>query len=88
MSGLLFLFTVCGFVVVVHWALRNDGMKADELGSGLLAMRVPGAQANQKSVPKWKKSGVPERQNRIVQREKKSSGKARWQRSFLYGKAR
>ena len=88
MSGLLFLLTVCGFIAVVHWSYRNDGMKADELGTGLLAMRVPGADANPKSVPKWKKTAVTDRQNRTAQREKKGSGKARWQREFLYGKTR
>jgi hypothetical protein len=86
MSGLLFLLTVCGFVLVAHWAMRNDGMKADELGSGLLAMRVPGTAAKQKTVPKWKKAGALERPNRAALREKKSSSAPRWQRNLLYRK--
>jgi hypothetical protein len=88
MAGLLFLFTVFGFVLVAHWALKNDGLKADELGSGLLAMRAPGEGVKQKSVPKWKKAGVPERTNRVAAREKKSSANPRWQRNLLRDKTR
>ena len=84
MSGLLFLAGVCGFILIVLWAYKNDGLKAEELGSGLLAMRLPGAE-KQKTVPKWKKSGFPARPRLAAVAEKKPS-KARWQKSLHYGK--
>ena len=40
MSGLLFLFTVAGFVLIAYWAYRNDAMGLQECGSGLLAMSL------------------------------------------------
>ena len=86
MSGLLFLAGVSGFVLIVYWAYKNDSMKPDELGSGLLAMRLPDA-AKQKSVPKWKKAGQLQRQS-LDSRPEKSSSKARWQKSLQYGKNR
>lgn len=86
MSGLLFLGNVCGFVLIVLWAFKNDGLKPEEFGSGLLAMR-PLSPEKQKSVPKWKKSGVLDRSGLTARAEKKVS-KARWQKAFHYGKAR
>jgi len=84
MSGLLFLANVCGFVLIVLWAFKNDGMKPDEFGSGLLAMQPLGPE-KQKTVPKWKKSGFPARPMLAAVAEKKPS-KARWQKSLHYGK--
>ena len=85
MSGLLFLAGVCGFILIVLWAYKNDGLKAEELGSGLLAMRLPGAE-KQKTVPKWKKSALPERS--LVKPAPKKASNARWQQSLQYGKDR
>ena len=84
MSGLLFLAGVCGFVLIVFWAYKNDGLKADQLGSGLFAMRIAGGE-KQKTVPKWKKSAMPERSKAAVE-PKKPAHKARWQQSLHYGK--
>lgn len=86
MSGLLFLAGVCAFVLIVFWAYKNDGLKADELGSGLLAMRIAGGE-KQKTVPKWKKSAMPER-SKTQAEPKKPGRKARWQQSFHYRKDR
>lgn len=86
MSGLLFLAGVCGFVLIVLWAYKNDGLKADELGTGLLAMRVPGGE-KQKTIPKWKRSGLKE-QAPVEADLKKTARKARWQQTFHYGKGR
>jgi hypothetical protein len=85
MSGLLFLASIVGFIVIVLWAYKNDGLKADELGSGLLAMRLT-SEAKQKSVPKWKKSAMPERSKADALVEKPAH-KARWQKTFQYGKS-
>lgn len=85
MSGLLFLASIVGFIVIVLWAYKNDGLKADEVGSGLLAMRLT-SETKQKSVPKWKKSAMPERSKAGV-RVEKPAHKARWQKSFHYGKS-
>ena len=85
MSGLLFLFTVLGFVLVVHWALRNDGVRADEPGTGLLAMRSPDGAIKQKSVPKWQRAAMPERSRA---QPEKTPRKAGWQRSLQYNKNR
>ena len=85
MSGLLFLFGVTGFILIVYWAFKNDGMKPDETGSGLLAMRLLTA-AKQKSVPKWKKAAMPDRPRVSAAQEKKPSAKASWQRSLQYRK--
>ena len=87
MSGLLFLAGVVVFVLIVQWAYKNDALKADEIGSGLLAMRLAPA-AKQKSVPKWKKAGVLDRTQVAAAPEKPVSAKARWRRSFHYGKDR
>jgi hypothetical protein len=57
MSSLLFLLTVAAFVVLAYWAYRNDGMGANESGSGVLAMQVDGPKT--KPVPKWKKAAEP-----------------------------
>ena len=86
MSGLLYLAGVGGFILIIYWAFKNDAMKPDETGSGILAMRVPEAAAKQKSVPKWKKAGVLERPRLAAAKEKKPAGKSRWQRSLHYGK--
>jgi len=84
MSGLLFLAGVCGFILIVFWAYKNDGLKADELGSGFFAMRTLGGE-KQKTVPKWKRAALPER-GQVQKEPKKPSRKARWQKSFHYGK--
>jgi len=85
MSGLLFLAGVCGFILIAFWAFKNDGLKADELGSGILAMRLVGEK--QKTVPKWKRTALTDRP--LVKSEpKKASRKARWQQSLQYGKGR
>ncbi|HEY2834967.1 MAG TPA: hypothetical protein VGI89_00265 [Rhizomicrobium sp.] len=86
MSGFLFLAGVCGFVLIVLWAYKNDGLKADELGSGILAMRLAGGE-KQKTVPKWKKSGMPER-FQAKAGPKKTTRASRWQQSLHYGKGR
>lgn len=85
MSGILFLAGVCGFLLIVLWAYKNDGLKADELGSGLLAMRIAGGE-KQKTVPKWKRAALPERP--LVKAAPKKAGKARWQKSLQYGQDR
>ena len=85
MSGLLFLAGVCGFILIVLWAYKNDGLKADELGSGILAMRIAGGE-KQKTVPKWKKSALSDRP--LVKPAPKASRKARWRQRLHYGKGR
>jgi len=87
MSGLLFLFSVVGFVLVAYWAFRNDAMGLNENGSGLLAMRTSTA-AKPKSVPKWKKEPhqaieSPRRLGRI-----KAEKKPLWDRALLPGRGR
>jgi hypothetical protein len=89
MSGLLFLFTVAGFVLIAYWAYRNDAMGLQDCGSGLLAMRVPTAKV--KPVPKWKKAGpVLESPRRLGRMKAKAEAdpKPGWKRSFLYGSKR
>ncbi|MGZ5921463.1 MAG: hypothetical protein ACXWLJ_00580 [Rhizomicrobium sp.] len=86
MSGLLFLFTVAGFVLIAYWAYRNDAMGLQECGSGLLAMSAVAAKA--KPLPKWKKTGpavVIEAPRRL-----KTAGTAKpgWKRTLLYGSVR
>jgi hypothetical protein len=88
MSGLLFLITVAGFVLIAYWAYRNDAMGLQECGSGLLAMSV--TDAKPKPQPKWKKTGpaaieAPPRRDRL-----KAAGGAKpgWKRTLLYGSAR
>ena len=90
MSGLLFLFTVAGFVLIAYWAYRNDAMGLQEYGSGLLAMRRPIVKA--KPVPKWKKAGTvvvegPRRLGRMKAKAE-TENKPGWKRSFLYGSKR
>jgi hypothetical protein len=84
MSGLLFLAGVGGFVLIITWAFTNDGMKPEEFGSGLLAMRMAAA-AKQKTVPKWKKSALSERPLIKAPRQK-DVPKPRWRQTFLHGK--
>jgi hypothetical protein len=94
MSGLLFLFTVAGFVLIAYWAYRNDAMGLQDCGSGLLAMRTPTAKV--KPVPKWKKAGpviagpVIENPRRLGRMKAKAEAehKPGWKRSFLYGSKR
>jgi hypothetical protein len=85
MSGLLFLFTVAGFVLIAYWAYRNDAMGLQESGSGLLAMSM--AAAKPKPLPKWKKSGPAEIE---APRRSKAAGNAKpgWKRTLLYGSVR
>ena len=84
MSGLLFLAGVGGFVLIIYWAFTNDGMKPEEFGTGLLAMRLADA-GNQKTVPKWKKSALTGHPL-VKAPQKKDAPKPRWRQNFLYGK--
>jgi len=86
MSGLLFLMSVAGFVLVAYWAFRNDAMQADACGSGLLAMRLAAAKAP-KPVPKWKKTKTPQAP-RLLGRPEKVRATPSWRRTLLYGNAR
>ena len=86
MSGLLFLAGVCGFILIALWAFKNDGLKADELGSGILAMRLVGGE-KQKTVPKWTRTALTDRPI-VKAATKKASRKARWQQHLHYGKGR
>ena len=83
MSGLLFLGAVSGFVMIAYWAFRNDAMRPDECGSGLLAMQLPSA-ATAKSVPQWKKVGLIQGPRRA----ETAAGKPHWKRTLLYGSVR
>ena len=85
MSGLLFLFTVAGSVLIAYWAYRNDAMGLQECGSGLLAMSVVAAKP--KSLPKWKKTGLAAIE---APRRLKAAGNAKpgWKRTLLYGSVR
>ncbi len=56
MSGLLFLASIAGFVLIAYWAFRNDGMGLSDQGSGLLAMRTA---AKPTPLPNWKKQYGP-----------------------------
>jgi len=87
MSGLLFLISVAGFVLVAYWAFRNDAMQADACGSGLLAMKLAMAKAP-KSVPKWKKSKTPHAPRQLGHREKVQAAAPGWRRTLLYGTVR
>lgn len=86
MSGLLFLFSVAGFVLIAYWAFRNDTMQADACGSGLLAMKVVAA-GTLKSAPKWKKVKTPEAPRQLG-RPEKAQAAASWRRTLVYGNAR
>ena len=86
MSGVLFLATVCGFVAIAYWALRNDAMKLDEYGSGLLAMKPTPAE-EPKALPNWKKAAVAQ-ERRPAKWRHDGSGKPHWRRALLYGKSR
>jgi len=85
MSGLLFLAGVGGFILIITWAFKNDGMKPEEFGSGILAMQ-PANEAKQKTVPKWKKSALKRAPARVA--KKKDVPKPNWRRTFLYGKTK
>jgi hypothetical protein len=88
MSGLLFLFSVAGFVLIAYWAYRNDAMGLQECGSGLLAMRA--STAKSKPLPKWKKTGPGIESPRRLGRSKAAAGqkKASWKRTLVYGSGR
>jgi hypothetical protein len=86
MSGLLFLISVSGFVLVAYWAFRNDAMQAGACGSGLLAMKLNTAEAP-KSVPKWKETKAAEAPRQLGRREKAQPAPS-WRRTLLYGNAR
>jgi hypothetical protein len=54
LSSFLFLVEVIAFVLLAHWAYRNDAIGMDESGSGLFAMR--GAGSNKRlQKPRWKR---------------------------------
>lgn len=89
MSGLLFLASVVGFVLIAYWAYRNDAMGLNETGSGLLAMRSTTA-AKPKSLPKWKKETRPAADIARRLDPPKASGdkKPLWNQTFLPGRDR
>jgi hypothetical protein len=86
MSGLLFLISVAGFVLIAYWAFRNDAMQVDACGSGLLAM-TPAAAEKPKPAPKWKKAKSPQLPRLLGRREKVKAAPG-WRRTLLYGSAR
>jgi len=89
MSGLLFLISVVGFVLIAYWAFRNDAMGLNEFGSGLLAMR-PSDSVKPKSVPKWKKEAhsATEVARRLDHTKTVDEKKPRWNQTFLPGRNR
>lgn len=87
MSGLLFLISVMGFVLIAYWAFRNDAMGLNENGSGLLAMRSSTA-AKPKSVPKWKKEPHRAIENPRQLGRIKAEKKPLWNRALLPGRGR
>ena len=89
MSGLLFLASIIGFVLIAYWAFRNDAMGLNEFGSGLLAMR-PSDSAKPKSVPKWKKEAhsATEVARRLDHTKTVDEKKPRWNQTFLPGRDR
>jgi len=89
MSGLLFLASVIGFVLIAYWAYRNDAMGLNENGSGLLAMRSSAA-AKPKPLPKWKKEAHPAADIARRLGPPKASGdkKPLWNQTFLPGRDR
>jgi len=84
MSGLLFLASVIGFVLIAFWAFKNEAMGLNEQGSGLLAMRAS-ANAEPKAVPKWKKEPRPFTLNsrRLAGPKVDGAKKPRWNQAFL-----
>jgi hypothetical protein len=86
MSGLLFLFSVAGFVLIAYWAFRNDAMGLQECGSGLLAMRTLAPKS--KPLPKWRKAGPVIESPRRLKRLKAAGRKPGWKRTLLPGAAR
>lgn len=89
MSGLLFLASIIGFVLIAYWAYRNDAMGLSENGSGLLAMRTSAA-AKPKPLPKWKKEARPAADITRRLGSPKASGdkKPLWNQTFLPGRDR
>lgn len=55
MEGLYFLLSIIGMFAIVRWAIRNDGVGADQETTGLLAM-----------TPELKVSAEPNSQARKV----------------------
>jgi hypothetical protein len=84
MSGLLFLISIIGFVVVAFWAFKNDAMGLNEQGSGLLAMRASTDTAP-KAGPKWKKEARQPTLNsrRLAGPKANGDKKPRWNQAFL-----
>ena len=89
MSGLLFLASVVGFVLIAYWAYRNDVAGLGEYGTGLLAMRATNA-PKAKAGPKWKKGAQPAADIPRRLGAPKTSGdkKPLWNRTFLPGRDR
>jgi len=89
MSGLLFLGSVVGFVLIAYWAYRNDVAGLGEYGSGLLAMRATTA-PKPKAGPKWKKEAPPtgEIARRLAAPKAAGENKPRWNQTFLPGRGR
>jgi cell division septal protein FtsQ len=86
MSGILFLISVVGFVLIAYWAFRNDAMGLDEHGSGLLAMRS--TTPKPKAAPKWKKEAHSATEiARLLDHTKAvDEKKPRWNQAFLPGR--
>lgn len=84
MSGLLFLASIVGFVVIALWAYQNDAMGLNEQGSGLLAMRAPTDSAP-KVTPKWKKElrQAAMSSRRLTGPKMDGGKKPRWNQTFL-----
>jgi hypothetical protein len=89
MSGLLFLGTVVGFVLIAYWAYRNDTAGLGEHGTGFLAMR-PTSGAKPKVGPKWKKEVhlSPEVSRHLASPKPDGDKKPRWNQTFLPGRNR
>lgn len=84
MSGLLFLASVIGFILIAFWAFKNEAMGLNEQGSGLLAMRAS-ADAEPKPIPKWKKEprAFTLNSRRLAGPKADSGKKPRWNQAFL-----
>lgn len=84
MSGLLFLASVIGFVLIALWAFKNEAMGLNEQGSGLLAMRGS-AGTEAKAVPKWKKEprSFALDSRRLAGPKTDNGKKPRWNQTFL-----
>ena len=89
MSGLLFLASVIGFVLIAYWAYRNDAMGLSENGSGLLAMRSSAA-AKPRALPKWKKEthSAADIDRRLGPPKAAGAKKPLWNQVFLPGRDR